>query len=100
MLGRRMYVPVALTVFLAQLVGAPARGDEPTRRTEPVRIGLVRSLYRDTPEVIVQVMMEPFSSLMEAQTGIAGQMVMAGQAHELARQLKADKFQLGIFQGV
>ena len=98
---RAVWIRLAVAACcLSNLLTRPARAEEPAKRTEPVRIGLVRSLYRDTPEALVQVMMEPFSSLMEKQTGVAGRLVMAGEAYELAQHLKADKFQLGIFQGV
>jgi ABC-type phosphate/phosphonate transport system substrate-binding protein len=99
---RRQAIHVRLTLigtFLATFV-ASAHGAEPAKQVEPVRIGLARSLCRDTPEALVQVIMEPFGSLMESQTGVAGQLVIAGQAHDLALQMKAGKFQLGVFQGV
>ncbi|HTU92855.1 MAG TPA: PhnD/SsuA/transferrin family substrate-binding protein [Gemmataceae bacterium] len=64
-----------------------------------VRIGLVRSLFRDTSEPLMQVIMRPFKSLMEAQTGMSGQLVAAGEASNLAQRLKSGDCQLGIFHG-
>jgi ABC-type phosphate/phosphonate transport system substrate-binding protein len=92
---------LAVSASLCALPGTPARGGEnlPAHK-DLVRIGLVNTLFRDTPEVLVQVMMEPFSALMEAQTGIKGQLVMAGDPLDLAQRLKEDKLQLGVFHGV
>jgi ABC-type phosphate/phosphonate transport system substrate-binding protein len=92
---------VASAASALALLGAPAAGEEnlPARK-DVVRIGLVHSLFRDTPDVMVQVIMEPFSALMESQTGIKGQLVMAGDAMDLAQRLKEDKLQLGVFHGV
>jgi len=64
-----------------------------------VRIGLIRSLFRDTSEPLMQIIMRPFKALMEAQTGMQGQLVAAGEANDLAQRLKSGDCQLGIFHG-
>src|SRR5579875_1296298 len=64
-----------------------------------IRIGLIRSLFRDTSEPLMQVIMRPFKSLMEAQTGVQGQLVAGGDANDLAQRLKSGDCQLGIFHG-
>lgn len=64
-----------------------------------VRIGLIRSLFRDTSEPLMQVIMRPFKSLLESQTGVHGQLVAAGEANNLAQRLKSGDCQLGIFHG-
>jgi ABC-type phosphate/phosphonate transport system substrate-binding protein len=82
---------------LAALQPAPAREDA---RPAAVRIGLVNSLFRDTPEPIMQIAMRPFKAILEAQTGVTGQIVAGGDAEDLAGQLKDDKVQLAVFHGV
>ena len=91
---------MALGASLLVGLGTPVVGQEnlPAKK-EPVRIGLVNSLFRDTPEVMVQIMMEPFGALMEAQTGVKGQLIIAGDAFDVAQRLKEDKLQLGVFNG-
>src|SRR5438270_3001296 len=91
---------MALGASLLGGLGTPVVGQEnlPAKK-EPVRIGLVNSLFRDTPEVMVQIMMEPFGALMEAQTGVKGQLIIAGDAFDVAQRLKEDKLQLGVFNG-
>jgi len=81
------YVRLAALGILWTGLAAAARGDEPAKtRVEPVRIGLASSLARDTPEALVQIILEPFASLMEAQTGVPGQMVMGGDARNLSQR--------------
>jgi len=83
------------TVF-AGLWQGTARADEPSL----VRIGLVASLFRDQPESLIVALMKPFGALVEAQTGLRGQLVTGGQATELGKLLESDKVQLAVFHGV
>jgi len=64
-----------------------------------IRIGLIRSLFRDTSKPLMQVIMRPFKALMESATGMSGQLVAAGEAKDLAQRLKSGDCQLGIFHG-
>jgi ABC-type phosphate/phosphonate transport system substrate-binding protein len=68
--------------------------------TGAVRIGMIHSLFNDIPEATVVAMMQPFSALMEAQTGVSGQLVACGDASNLGQQLMEDKVQLGVFHGI
>jgi ABC-type phosphate/phosphonate transport system substrate-binding protein len=92
----------ALLLALAGLVGilVPASGAERTDSAEGVRIGMVKTLFRDLPESAAMAMMRPFGALMHAQTGVQGQLVPGGDAEALGRQLAEDKLQLGIFHGI
>jgi ABC-type phosphate/phosphonate transport system substrate-binding protein len=65
-----------------------------------VRIGLVASLFRDTSEALMQVIMRPFRALLETQTGLGGQLVSGGDALSLAQRLKEGEVHLGVFHGV
>jgi ABC-type phosphate/phosphonate transport system substrate-binding protein len=81
------------------MVRAPeAPGGE--MKTVTVRIGLTETLFRDTPAELVQMVRRPFKSLMETQTGLTGDLVMGVPPDELGRQLKDDKVQLAVFQGI
>ncbi len=98
MLGLGMVTAAAgMAVSLAAM---PAAAEETPARLKAVKIGLIGSLFRDTPEPLFQVMMRPLKALMEAQTGISGQLVSGGDARALGRQLAEDKVQLGVFHGV
>src|SRR5207244_8774769 len=69
-------------------------------QTGTVRIGLISSLFIDVPEPVMMAMMQPFGALMEAQTGVSGELVACGDADNLGQQLTEDKVQLGVFHGV
>lgn len=73
---------------------APAQGARPV-----VRIGLVDTLLRNTSERMMQLVMRPFKVLMEAQTGMDGHLVLAGNALTLGHKLKEDQVQVGVFHG-
>jgi len=64
-----------------------------------VRIGLTGTLFRDTPDALVQGLMRPFKSLMESQTGLSGELVPGIKADDLGQRLKDEKLQLAVYQG-
>jgi len=86
----------AASFLLFGQIRAPA---EDIVRTSPVRIGVVGSAFRDTPEPMLNLVMRPLKSLLESQTGLTGNMVAGGDACRLAGQLAEDKVQLAIFHG-
>jgi ABC-type phosphate/phosphonate transport system substrate-binding protein len=78
--------------------GRPAGAAE--RKSNTIRVGVVSSFFRDTPEPLVKVVMRPFQSLLETQTGIAGEVLVGGDPTALGRKLKEDQVHLGVFHGV
>jgi ABC-type phosphate/phosphonate transport system substrate-binding protein len=93
-------LPVLSALLIPATSPAPrsARGAETHSAT--LRIGVVGSLFRNTSEPLMQVMLRPFKSLLETQAGIAGQVVPSGEAEVLGQALKDDQVQLGVFHGV
>ncbi len=89
---------VVLGMALSSAWARPGGAEE--AKLAPVRVGLVGTLFRDTPAPLVQVVLKPFKSLLESQTGVTGQIVAGGDADSLGQQLKEDKVQLGVFHGV
>jgi ABC-type phosphate/phosphonate transport system substrate-binding protein len=90
-----------LAAGLVLVLGAPGRPQAAEgRKATGLRIGVVETLFRDTPERVVQVVMRPFKALLQAQTGMSGELFLAGDALTLGGKLKEDKFQLGVFHGV
>jgi ABC-type phosphate/phosphonate transport system substrate-binding protein len=77
-----------------------SRGGEPARTIEPVRIGMISSLFRDVPQATVLAMMQPLGAIMETQTGVRGELVPAGDADNLGQQLFDGTVQLGVFHGI
>jgi ABC-type phosphate/phosphonate transport system substrate-binding protein len=87
-----------LAAGLAGLVtGPPAAGEQP--KEGAIRIGLTATLFRDNPEARADKAAKPFQSLLEAQTGLSGEVAPGIKPDELGRQLKDGKVQLAIFQG-
>jgi ABC-type phosphate/phosphonate transport system substrate-binding protein len=78
------------------LAASPAWADD----GHCVRIGLVSSLFRDTSEPLMQVIMRPFKSLLERQTGMSGRLLSGGGALQLGQRLKEGDVHLGVFHGV
>jgi ABC-type phosphate/phosphonate transport system substrate-binding protein len=87
---------LGLTLLLTS--GSQAENNQPA--PDAIRIGMISTLFRDTPEGIALAMMQPFGALMESQTGVPGQLVPGGDCDALADQLAADKVQLGVFHGI
>src|SRR5262245_50542761 len=69
-------------------------------RSEPVRIGLVSSLFTDIPQPLIEIVAAPFSSLMKELTGLDGKMAVSGNAFETARKLNGRDIDLAVFDGV
>jgi ABC-type phosphate/phosphonate transport system substrate-binding protein len=91
----------ALLVAAGLAASVPAAGGAGEEsKSGTLRIGLAATLFRDTPDALVQTMMRPFKSLMEAQTGLSGDLVPGVKPDELGRQLKDDKVQLAVFNGI
>jgi ABC-type phosphate/phosphonate transport system substrate-binding protein len=78
---------------------APAAAAEEKPKTT-LRVGIIKSMFRDTPPALVQFVMNPFKKLLEHETGMAGEIVTGGDAEQLGAQLADDKVQLGVFQGI
>jgi ABC-type phosphate/phosphonate transport system substrate-binding protein len=94
-LSALVLVLVLLVPFLASTPGQAAN-----HQRGSLRIGLVGSLFRNTPEALIQIMMGPFKSLMVSQTGLRGEIVSGGEYDALAEKLKEGKVDLGVFHGV
>lgn len=86
---------LAMGLLLATAPGRAAENDD-----NSVRIGLVSSLFRDTSEPLMQIVMRPFKSLLETQTGMRGRLLAGGDPEHLGQRLKEGELHLGIFHGV
>lgn len=84
--------------LLAALVTIPAPAEEAAPAA--VHIGLVKTLFRDVPDLLVPVGLRQMKALIESQTGVPGELVPAGDADQLARQMDDGELQLGVFHGI
>ncbi len=90
------HVAVGTVLGLVGLLAPGAAGGELPGK---VRIGLPRSLFRNVPEPLVRIASRPFQGLLEAQTGVQGELVVVENAEELGKQLAEDRVQVAVFQG-
>ena len=100
-----MKAPLGRGLALLAVAGGVASGALGAAENEAapvavVRIGMVSTLFRDTPESLVTAMMQPFGALMEAQTGLPGKLIPGGDAVHLGKLLTEDQVHLGVFHGV
>ena len=84
-----------LALFAA---AGPQSGAEPPARRE-VRIGMIRSMFRDIPEAMLAPLSKPFQSLIYQQTGYSGELDLSPDAATLARRIEDGTVQLGVFHG-
>jgi ABC-type phosphate/phosphonate transport system substrate-binding protein len=95
-LGWRRAVPALL---LTTAVVAVSAGEERASAPRTIRIGMVGSLFRDIPDPMIRVLMQPFGALMQTQTGVSGEIVKVGNAEKLGQELSTDQVELGVFHG-
>jgi ABC-type phosphate/phosphonate transport system substrate-binding protein len=90
----------AITATLGALNPALPAEEETSKRPEAVRIGMVDSLFREVPKPMLPLVMQPFATLMQQQTGMTGHIMADGEYTNLSQDLATDKVQLGVFHGV
>jgi len=84
-------------ILIVVAVGmAEARAETPS---DPVRVGVVRSLCQNMPERLVKVAMQPLPALIQAQTGLSCELALPTDAMALGKQIANKEVQLGVFQG-
>lgn len=99
-LGKQLgLIVVALAAGAALWTPPGSRGEEQTQ-PERIKIGLAKSLFKDVPDGVLALMSQPFNTLMQAQTGMTGDLVKGGDYNDLGKKLMEDKVQLGIFLGI
>lgn len=90
-----------LGLMLACIMVVPsAEPAERKNRTDPIQISISRALFGGVPDNLALAAMQPFGGLMEAQTGLNGQMSVSENPFELAQRLAKNHVQIGVFEGV
>jgi ABC-type phosphate/phosphonate transport system substrate-binding protein len=91
----RSWISSTLVCLLALGLLAGARATSPT----PIRIGMVQTFFTDVPRVMVDIATEPFAAVMREATGLGGQLVVGGDAFEVAEKLQVGDLHLAVFHG-
>ena len=93
---RFAYLLTATAIVAAFAVPDNARAVAPN----PVKVGMVKSLFRDVPTPLARIFIRPFGSLMKEFTGLNGQMHIGDEAIKLTNDLKKGKYHLAVYTGV
>lgn len=99
MFGRKGMAATLAVIMVTALAATGTHADEKSRRTDPVKIGMVSNLFRTLPPTAVNSMLQPFSALMQSLTGVAGTIEQVPDAKALGEQLDNQKLQLGVCNG-
>ena len=99
----RQAVAVGLVLFLVPALWAREPETKPEAKVDPaapsIRLGIVRSLFRDIPEPFIKITMIPFQALMYEQTGMNSDLAPPTDAYDLGKKLANHQVELGVFQG-
>src|SRR5262245_52241977 len=68
-------------------------------RQEPVRIGMVTTLFNDISPALIELLGGPFKTLMKEFTGLDGQLQVGGDAFEVGKKLTSKQLDLAVFHG-
>lgn len=102
----RRYAALTIAAIVAAFLGySPAEAAKPvkgkvTSKRPQVKLGIIQTLFRDTPEPLMQILMRPFKALMEDQTGVYSTLVNGGDHFDLGKKISEDTVQLGVFHGI
>jgi ABC-type phosphate/phosphonate transport system substrate-binding protein len=67
---------------------------------QPIRIGLLKALVRETPRERLNVLEQQFREVMKAQTGLDGEIRVVDTADDVARSLADGGLQFAAFSGL
>jgi ABC-type phosphate/phosphonate transport system substrate-binding protein len=88
---------VGLVLFLVPAL--QAKEPETNQADQSIRLGIVRSLFRDIPEPLIKITLIPFQALMREQTGLNCDLASPTDAYDLGKKLANHQVELGVFQG-
>ncbi|HWY86732.1 MAG TPA: PhnD/SsuA/transferrin family substrate-binding protein [Gemmataceae bacterium] len=90
---------VGATVAWCTLVLAMPLSAAEFKTNDPVRIGMVSSLFHDIPLPLIEFLGGPFKTLIKEFTGLDGQLKVGGDAFEVGKKLADGKLELAVFHG-
>lgn len=91
---KHLAATAALAAAFAVLTTPPL--DAQPAAAGPVRIGMIRTLFRDTPEGVILTLTRPLRGLMEAQTGMQGEWKVVRDAATAAKLLASGQMQIAV----
>jgi ABC-type phosphate/phosphonate transport system substrate-binding protein len=92
---------LVLTAFIAALsLGMVRTAAADEKKDARIRMALVPSLLRDSTAAVARPMVAAFGAMVQAQTGLEAEVLRGDEPLVLARKIRDNEIQLGIFQGV
>lgn len=64
-----------------------------------IKIGMLKSMFRDVPPQLFNAMTVPFQNVVQTQTGLKGQLVVIDSPEEMTHRLASGDVQLGVYHG-
>ncbi len=100
---RQVWVWAALCVAITA-VRTPLLAQAPLRDAAPpkdrLRLSISSRLFQGMPEALVIAAMKPFEALLIAETGMAGDLIPAGDGEVVVQQLMEGKIQIAVMDGI
>ncbi len=66
---------------------------------DPIKIGMVQSMFRDVQPAVIYAVARPFRTLMERQTGLSGDFDICPDCVAMAKKLNDRKLEVGVLHG-
>lgn len=96
----RAFGLLALTPVVIALGLTPRADAQPPQPAQPkIKIGMLRGMFKDTPEAVVQAVALPFANLFKKQSGLDGDVKVAENYTDLADQMRNKTVDIGVFHG-
>ncbi len=89
---RRLLIMIAVVATGFTVAANPAA---PTT----IKIGMLKSMFREVPPSLFNAMAVPFQQVVESQTGLKGQLLVVESPEEMVRKLNDGEVHLGAFHG-
>lgn len=95
----RTVLRIVPAIVLSSLV-VIASAEPAERKNETVQIRISRTLFGGVPDNLALTVMQPFGGLIQAQTGLGGELSVSENPFDMAQRLARDQVQIGVFDGI
>lgn len=87
----------SVSVCMLAMLAVPTREVSAQPDEPAVRVGMPATFFHDLPPLLVKFATEPFRTVLRETTGTGGELVVCADAFAAARDVCANKLQLGVF---
>jgi ABC-type phosphate/phosphonate transport system substrate-binding protein len=90
---------VGALVLLGAVSPAGAEKPLPAPKAKELRIGLLKPMFKDVSQVLIDAAAKPFKGMIQKKTGLQGSLTMHPDYKELAAAIKEGKIDVAVFHG-